>query len=170
MRLCWEAQKASQDHDQGHQHQRPGAVRAARCLQQVGAWALWRSHHSWRPRGGWSWCFLTTWQFSMKLHPRLHACTRSGQTLITNASNLEEDYREVRGSRSVMACYCSHVLLLFIALPLVLLWMRSSRHENPGCLLALIILWLTSWKLTQFFGFQVMPEWNKGQPHDRPMF
>lgn len=42
----------------------------------------------------------------MKLHPRLHACTRSGQTLITNASNLEEDYREFRGSRSVMACYC----------------------------------------------------------------
>lgn len=136
MRLCWEAQKASQDHDQGHQHQRSGAVRAARCLQQVGAWALWRSHHSWRPRGGWSWCFLTTWQFSMKLHPRLHACTRSGQTLITNASNLEEDYREVRGSRSVMACYCSHVPLLFIALPLMLLWMRNSRHENPGCLLA----------------------------------
>lgn len=30
----------------------------------------------------------------------------------------------------------AHVLLLFIALPLVLLWMRNSRHENPGCLLA----------------------------------
>lgn len=120
---------------------RPSASKV-RCSQSSkvppagGGWALWRSHHSWRPRGGWSWCFLTTWQFSMKLHPRLHACTRSGQTLITNASNLEEDYREVRGSRSVMACYCSHVLLLFIVLPLVLLWMRNSRHENPGCLLA----------------------------------
>lgn len=135
MRLCWEAQKASQGHDQGHQHQRPGAVRAARCLQQVGAELCEGpttaedpeevDHDVFSQRGSFLWSCIPGYM------PALDQDRPWLQMLQT--------WRKTTGKLEAAGQWwlvIAHVLLLFIALPLVLLWMRNSRHENPGCLLA----------------------------------